>query len=90
LGINLQYRLTPDGDQSVIGGIYCRYGDAYFPMIGFVYKNIRLMFTYDVTASSLANYNNGNGAWEFALINYGYYSDFSGDRRQFLCPDFKQ
>ncbi len=90
LGFNLQYRLTNDGEQQVIGGLYYRVGDSFIPMIGFVYKNIRLMFTYDVTASALAKYNNGNGAWEFALINYGNYSEYNGNRRQSLCPDFKQ
>jgi type IX secretion system PorP/SprF family membrane protein len=90
LGLNAQYNLSDDGDQQVIGGLYYRVGDAVIPMIGFIYKNIRLMFTYDVTVSSLANANNGQGAWEFALINYGSYTNFNGDRRQSLCPTFKQ
>ncbi len=90
LGFNLQYNLSRDGDQQVVGGLYYRVGESVIPMIGFIYKNIKLMFTYDVTASSLSNYNNGNGAWEFALINNGYYSDYNGNRHQSLCPDFKQ
>jgi type IX secretion system PorP/SprF family membrane protein len=88
-GFNVQYNLSGDGDQQLIGGLYYRPNDAIIPMVGFIYKNIRLMFTYDVTTSSLTQYNNGNGAWEFAVIRPGYYSDYTGDRHQTLCPSFK-
>jgi type IX secretion system PorP/SprF family membrane protein len=88
-GLNLQYNLSGDGDQELILGLYDRPGDALIPMVGFVYKNIRLMFSYDVTTSSLTQYNNGNGAWEFSIIQQGFYSDFNGDRHQSLCPSFK-
>ena len=88
-GFNVQYNLSGDGDQQLIGGLYFRFNDAVIPMVGFVYKNIRLMFTYDVTTSSLTQYNNGNGAWEFAIIRPGYYSDYNGDQHQSLCPSFK-
>jgi type IX secretion system PorP/SprF family membrane protein len=90
LGLNAQYDLEDQGDQQVIGGLYYRAGDAIIPMIGFVWKNIRLTFTYDVTTSALKAYNGGFGAWEFALISQGNYSQYNGDRRQSLCPTFKQ
>ena len=88
-GFNLQYNLSGDGDQQLVGGLYYRPNDAIIPMVGFIYKNIRLMFTYDVTTSSLKQYNNGNGAWEFAVIRPGYYSDYNGNVNQSLCPTFK-
>lgn len=90
LGMNAQYNLADGGDQQVIGGIYYRAGDAFIPMIGFIYKNIKLTFTYDVTTSSLKHYDNGYGAYEFALMSQGFYSEYNGDRRQSLCPTFKQ
>src|SRR5579871_4821759 len=90
LGLNAQYNLSNDGEQQVVGGLYYRVGDAVIPMIGFIYKNIRLMFTYDVTASSLSKYNGSRGAWEFSLVDYGTYNQYNGDRRQSLCPSFKQ
>jgi type IX secretion system PorP/SprF family membrane protein len=89
LGVNAQYNLSEDGDSQVIGGLYYRAGDAAIPMIGFVYKKIRLTFTYDATTFSLAQYNNSRGAWEFALIQNGDYNQYNGDRRQSLCPSFK-
>jgi type IX secretion system PorP/SprF family membrane protein len=91
LGLNAQYNLSSDGDQQVIGGLYFRVGDAVIPMIGFIYKNIKLSFTYDATVSSLRNANNGFGAWEFSLIENGNYgSQYNGNSRQSLCPSFKQ
>ncbi|MDP4254596.1 MAG: type IX secretion system membrane protein PorP/SprF [Bacteroidota bacterium] len=89
-GMNAQYDLQDNGDQQVIGGLYFRVGDAIIPMIGFVYKNIRLTFTYDVTTSSLGHYDGGFGAWEFSLISQGDYSEYNGNKRQSLCPTFKQ
>ncbi len=90
VGMSAQYNLQDEGDQQVVFGIFDRFGDAIIPMIGFVYKNIRLTFTYDITTSALKSYDNGYGAYEFALINQGFYSQYNGDKRQSLCPTFKQ
>jgi type IX secretion system PorP/SprF family membrane protein len=90
IGLNVQYNLQDEGDQQIVFGLYNRFGDAIIPMIGFVYKNVKLCFTYDITTSALKNYDNGYGAWEFALINQGFYSQYNGDKRQSLCPTFKQ
>jgi hypothetical protein len=90
LGLNIQYNLQESGDQQLVGGLYYRAADAVIPMIGFIYKNLKLLFTYDVTTSSLGHYNGGYGAWEFALISQGFYSQYNGNRRQSLCPSFKQ
>ena len=89
LGLNAQYNLKDDGDQQVIGGLYYRAGDAIIPMIGFIYKNIKLTFTYDVTTSTLKHYDGGFGAYEFALTSQGFYNQYNGNRRQSLCPSFK-
>lgn len=88
-GANVQYNLSGDGEMQLTGGLYYRPGDAFIPMIGFEYKNIKLMFTYDATTSSLQQYNNSRGAFEFALMKHGFYDEYSGDRRQSLCPSFK-
>jgi len=89
IGLNAQYNLQDEGDQQVVGGLYMRPGDAIIPMIGFIYKNIRLSFTYDVTTSALKHYDGGYGSWELSLINQGFYSQYNGDKRQSLCPSFK-
>ena len=87
-GGNLQYNLSGDGESQLIGGLYMRPGDALIPVIGYQWKNLKLMFSYDVTTSSLKQYNNGRGAFEFALIHNGFYSEYNGDRRQSFCPTF--
>lgn len=89
-GFNLEYNLAEDGDNQIVGGIYYRVGDSFIPMVGFIYRNIRLMFTYDVTSSALSQYNGSRGAWEFALIQNGLYNQYNGDRHQSLCPNFRQ
>jgi type IX secretion system PorP/SprF family membrane protein len=87
-GGNVQYNLSGDGEIQLLGGIYYRAGDAVIPMVGFSWKNVRMVFTYDATSSSLKQYNNSRGAFEFALVNHGFYSDYNGNRRQSLCPAF--
>ncbi len=88
LGGNVQYNLSGDGESQLFGGLYMRPGDAIFPMVGFQHKNIKLMFTYDVTLSSMRQFNNMRGAYEFGLIYNGFYSEYNGDRRQSFCPSF--
>jgi type IX secretion system PorP/SprF family membrane protein len=88
LGMNAAYNLSDHGEKQIIAGLYYRYGDALIPMIGLEVKNIRFTFSYDVTVSSLSNYNKSFGASEFNLLKKGFYGDFDGDRKQALCPTF--
>lgn len=89
LGLNANYNLSGEGgEKQLIAGIYYRAGDAVIPMVGFELKNIRFTFSYDVTTSSLRNFNNFRGANEFNIIKKGFYGESSGDTRQVFCPKF--
>ncbi len=87
-GMNAAYNLSEHGEKQIIGGLYYRYGDAFIPMIGLELNNVRFTFSYDVTMSSLKNFNHSMGASEFNVLKKGYYSEFAGDRNQTLCPVF--
>lgn len=88
-GLYIQYNLRNDVEAQLLAGLYYRNGDALIPMIGLTWNSVRLLFSYDVTISSLKNYNQSRGAWEFSLLNYGIYNEYKGDKRQSLCPVFK-
>ena len=88
LGLNAAYNLSEHGEKQIIAGLYYRYQDAVIPMIGLEINNTRFTFSYDVTTSSLKNFNHSQGASEFNVIKKGFYNDFAGDRRQSLCPTF--
>ena len=88
LGINAAYNLSEHGEKQIIAGLYYRNQDAVIPMIGLEVNNVRFTFSYDVTTSSLKNFNNSFGASEFNLLKKGNYNDFDGDRKQALCPTF--
>lgn len=88
LGMNAAYNLSGDGSKQIIGGLYYRYQDAVVPMVGLEINNIRFTFSYDVTTSSLKNFNNSFGAAEFNLLKKGFYSDYNGNKQQSLCPTF--
>src|SRR6266496_4693961 len=83
-GVNAHYNLSGEAGSELIGGLYYRYKDAIIPMLGLVYKDYTFTFTYDVTTSTLSNYNNGRGAFEFSLIKDGFFSGRTD--RQSLCP----
>lgn len=86
LGMHANYNLSGDGETQLIGGLYYRGQDAVIPMIGFQWKSVRLMFSYDATTSSLKNYNNLRGASEFALLYNGFYNPNSQVLREMQCP----
>ena len=88
LGVNAAYNLSEHGEKQLIAGLYYRLRDALIPTIGLEINNIRFTFSYDVTTSSLKNFNHSQGATEFNILKKGFYNDFSGDRRQSLCPTF--
>ncbi|MEJ0102633.1 MAG: PorP/SprF family type IX secretion system membrane protein [Bacteroidota bacterium] len=89
LGMNAHYNLSGDGDYILTAGLYYRSSDAVIPLIGLGYKDYAFTFTYDATISTLSNYNNTRGAFEFSLVRQGIFDTFKGNRRQTLCPTFK-
>lgn len=88
-GLNAHYNLSGDGDNILIAGLYYRYKESLIPMVGLGYKDFVFSFTYDATMSSLKNYNGTRGAFEFSLVRQGVFEKFNGNRRQTICPSFK-
>ncbi len=88
LGLNGAYNLSGDGSKQFIAGLYYRYQDAVIPMVGLEVNNMRFTFSYDVTTSSLKNFNHSMGATEFNVMRKGFYNEYFGDKRQSLCPTF--
>jgi type IX secretion system PorP/SprF family membrane protein len=88
-GLNAHYNLSGDGEKILIAGLYYRHQDAVIPMIGLGYNDINFTFSYDATISSLKNFNNTRGAFEFSLIKTGIVDKYRGNRRESMCPSFK-
>ncbi|HEX7846044.1 MAG TPA: PorP/SprF family type IX secretion system membrane protein [Chitinophagaceae bacterium] len=88
-GMNAHYNLSGDGEKVLIGGLYYRHKDAVIPMIGLGYKDYTFTFTYDATISTLKNYNSSRGAFEFSLIKQGVFDHYNGNRKQSMCPSFR-
>lgn len=88
-GLNAHYNLSGDGEKILIAGVYYRHKDAAIPMLGLGYKDMTFTFTYDATISTLKNFNNTRGAFEFSLIKQGVVDRYNGNRRESMCPSFK-
>ena len=86
VGLNMNYNLSDAGETQLIAGAYYRINDAVIPMLGFELSTVRFTFSYDATISTLKNFNNSRGAFEFSLIKKGFYADNAD--RQSLCPKF--
>lgn len=89
IGTNAHYNLSGDGENILIGGLYYRSSDAVIPMIGLGHKDYIFTFTYDATISTLRNYNNSRGAFEFSLTKQGVFDRYQGTPREARCPTFK-
>jgi type IX secretion system PorP/SprF family membrane protein len=89
IGLNAHYNLSGDGENVLIAGMYYRYNESIIPLIGLGYKDFIFSFTYDVTMTSLKTYNGSRGAFEFSLVRQGVFDKFNGNRRQTICPSFK-
>ena len=81
-GLNGQRKLNEDGSTQLMMGAYYRAGDALIPMVGFQQSGFKLTFSYDMTASTLKNYNQTRGAYEVSIIKQGLI-DISRDLK---CP----
>jgi type IX secretion system PorP/SprF family membrane protein len=88
-GANAHYNLSGDGEKILIAGMYYRHQDAIIPMIGLGYKDYTFTFTYDVTISSLKNFNGARGGLEFSLVKQGIMDKYNGNRRESMCPSFR-
>ncbi|MBK7561910.1 MAG: PorP/SprF family type IX secretion system membrane protein [Chitinophagaceae bacterium] len=88
-GLNAHYNLSGDGEKILIAGAYYRYKDAIIPMLGLGFKDMTFTFSYDATMSTLKNFNNTRGAFEFSLIKQGVVDKYNGNSRESMCPSFK-
>jgi hypothetical protein len=85
-GLNANYNLSQSGEQQFIAGVYYRLGDAVVPMLGFELGRIQFTYSYDVTLSSMSQFNGYRGASEISIIKKGFYPD--NVERAALCPKF--
>ena len=66
--------------------LHYRMGDAFAPGIGYEFRQMRILFSYDITTSNLSRANRGNGGPEISIVYVGNRKK-SLDRKQY-CPVF--
>jgi len=69
IGLKGYYKINKEID--VLAGGYYRLDDAAIVLAGLNYKNISFIMSYDINTSSLKQYTNGKGAFEFSLVFTG-------------------
>lgn len=88
-GAWMAYDLSGGGDYQLLGGAYYRFDESFIPVIGYQLKNWRVMFSYDITTSSLSNANQRRGGYEISLTFRGKYREGADyNKKIYLCPHF--
>jgi len=87
-GIMASYAVMPSDENSnkFYFGTYLRIGDAFYPVAGYEFQNIRVLLNYDVNYSELKPASDGRGALEISIV-------YTGARRNkgvidIPCPRF--
>jgi type IX secretion system PorP/SprF family membrane protein len=74
-------------EQAVYAGLYYRIKDALTPVVGYRFKTVRLLLSYDVTLSKLAGPGKANGGPELSVVYVGKWNrEFNG--KKVFCPRF--
>ena len=88
-GLAALYNVSGDGEYTLSAGAYYRISESLIPQIGLGIRQLQFTFSYDVTASSLKNFNNRRGAFELSITKQGIANPYRGNRQQSLCPTFR-
>lgn len=83
--------VSKDMDQvgNIFTGVYHRFNESIITVLGIEWSNVKLTASYDITTSTLARANNGNGAFELSLIFQGFYgSGGLKGKSPWECPRF--
>lgn len=88
-GLAALYNVSRDGDFILSAGAYYRLNESLIPEIGLEIHQLNFTFSYDVTVSSLMNFNNRRGAYEISITKKGFVNPYRGDAKQLLCPTFR-
>lgn len=87
LGYGLLSHRKSTPDNTFFIGLYYRGKDALAPVLGYKYKNTRLLFNYDVTLSGLAKPGKANGGPELSIVHIGSFYKHFGTKKVY-CPEF--
>ena len=88
-GVAALYNVSGDGEYTLSAGAYYRLSESMIPQVGLGLRQLQFTFSYDVTASTLKNFTNRRGAFEFSITKQGIADPYRGNRQQSLCPTFR-
>lgn len=89
-GVMVSYKLTPDEIESnkIYFGTYIRLKDAWYPVIGYEFSNIRVLLNYDINYSELQPASSGRGALELSIQYIGNFGKPPKGIIDMPCPRF--
>ena len=73
VGNMVTYKTKPEDDESnkIYFGTYLRLKDAWYPVVGYEFSNIRVLLNYDINFSELLPASSGRGALELSIQYIG-------------------
>jgi len=82
---NPHHRWEPES--TIYFGLYCRINDAIAPLVGYQFKQTRILFSYDMNDSKLLPASKLNGGPEISLVHIGKW-DHEVNGKKMYCPKF--
>jgi len=68
-----------------VGSIY-RAGDAWAPLAGYQYNQLRVLLNYDINLSSLTSHSHGAGGFELSIVYTGLKKSQQPGKLVVPCP----
>ncbi len=86
----LGYHLNAARDITALAGLGYRAtnADAIFPMVGMLYKGLKVGVAYDINAAGLNQYSGGNGGYEIGVSYIARISRIPVVKPVLFCPRF--
>lgn len=88
MGYSMGSKRKSEKEHTLYIGAYYRIKDALGPLMGYRYKNMRLVFSYDVTLSRLLAPAKANGGPEISLVYTGRWGRDMYNGKKAYCPKF--
>lgn len=90
VGAMASFKVAPDDDESnkFYFGTYIRLKDAWYPVAGYEFSNIRILLNYDINYSELQPASRGRGALELSIQYIGNFGKPPKGIIDMPCPRF--
>ena len=87
-GYSLSSKVSYEHEHTLYIGAYYRIKDALSPIVGYSFKDLRVLLNYDIVLSRLLQPGRANGGPEISVVYVGKWGDDRYNGEKIYCPKF--